>query len=261
MRQFCFIFMALFVASGLYAQEPDPELAFVKEGKVWNCHEPTLGYYSYIIEGDTVRYGEGYKKVWVVDEHRFGDTERHYFGAVRQEGDYVYLIEKDAKSEYLLYDFGIRKGGILAFPFENAVLPDEEKEDVFYLRYAATGEQVINGITRANIGFFAYMKSMNGAWRDEFSWFSVFEGIGIGDPFCMTRNNPYKQGNYHLVSCYEGDTCIYTWDWYLNGIGEAKADTQGEEKDKDGIYDLQGRRLPSIPTKGIYIKDGKAVVK
>ena len=30
---------------------------------------------------------------------------------------------------------------------------------------------------------------------------------------------------------------------------------------RDGIYDLQGRRLPKAPQKGMYIKDGKKVVK
>ncbi len=263
MRLLLFAFMALFGSSTIYAQEPDPELAFVKEGKVWNCHKPTLGYYSYIIEGDTTIscHGKEYKKVWITDEHQFGDTERHYFGAVRQFGDYVYLIEKDTKREYMLYDFGIRKGGVMAFPFENTWLPEEEKDDVFYLLYAGTGEQVINGITRARVGFIPYCES-RGFWADSWSWFSVLEGVGSGgDPFCMARNTPYDAGKYNLVSCYEGDTCIYTWDWDLNGISRAKADTQGEEKDKDGIYDLQGRRLPSVPAKGIYIKDGKVVVK
>ena len=66
-------------------------------------------YYSYIIEGDTACvWGDNYKKVWIIDEYQFGDAERHYFGAVRQEGDYVYLLEKDSKLEYMLYDFGIR---------------------------------------------------------------------------------------------------------------------------------------------------------
>ena len=263
-----FAFMALFGSSAIYAQDPDPDLAFVKEGKVWNCranytNDPNFYYYSYILESDTTisRYGKEYKKVWLVDEHQFGDTERHYFGAVRQEGDYVYLIEKDTKREYMLYDFGIRKGGILAFPFENTVLPEEEKDDVFYLQYMDAGDREINGITRTTVGFIPYLESA-GIWASGWDWLVFLEGIGVeyGDPFCMTKNTPFVIGHNELASCYEGDTCIYYVD-YLNDISGTKADAQGDGKDKDGIYDLQGRRLPSVPAKGIYIKDGKVVVK
>ena len=255
MRLLSFAFVALFASSVIYAQDSDSELAFVKEGKVWNCHDSNLYYYSYIIEGDTTytRTGDSYKKVWLIDEHQFGDTERHYFGAVRQEGDYVYLLEKDTKREYMLYDFGIRKGGILTFPFE---------DDVFYLRFQNSGEQEINGITRRWTAFSPYYDSMGSSWRYTWTSKGVLEGIGtLTEPFRITGSSP-GHSYCQLVSCYEDDIRIYGEEEdVLNDISGVKTEKQGKGKDKDGIYDLQGRRLPSVPAKGIYIKDGKAIVK
>ena len=260
MRLLLFAFMALFGSSAIYAQEPDPELAFVKEGKIWNCvyfysDKPDL-YYSYIIEGDTACvWGENYKKVWIIDEYQFGDAERHYFGAVRQEGDYVYLLEKDSKLEYMLYDYGIRKGGILTLPHDN---------DVYCLRSFTEnpGKLEIKGITRKCSTLYPYLGN-HPDWY--FVWrapVQVYEGIGtnMDDPFCIGKYFGFYPQGHFLESCYEGETCIYTKDWYLDDISGVKADTRSEGKDKDGIYDLQGRRLPSVPQKGAYIKDGKVVV-
>ena len=46
----------------------------------------------------------------------------------------------------------------------------------------------------------------------------------------------------------------------IDGI-YVKTDTEGASSSRQGIYDLQGRKLSEEPTSGIYIKDGKKYVK
>lgn len=245
---FVLVFAALMGTSSLYAQEP--ALAFVKEGKMWNCwtNEGVPHAYSYTIEGDTtsVRTGEWYKKVWLVDEKIYGDTDFHYFGAVRQEGDYVYLLEKNATREYMLYDFGIRQGGILAYPHE---------EDVFYLRFHSSDDEEVNEITRRVVRFNPYFDS----WDDMrvFQVETLIEGIGYEkDPFCIASG--FAQGSHLLMSCLEDGVCIYG-DNTPAGISDIPVKTKGHKQ--CFVYDLQGRQLSSEPTIGLYIKDGKVVIK
>ncbi len=44
------------------------------------------------------------------------------------------------------------------------------------------------------------------------------------------------------------------------GIAEMKNDRAKSERFNDGIYDLQGRRLLSKPTKGLYMQNGKKII-
>ena len=46
----------------------------------------------------------------------------------------------------------------------------------------------------------------------------------------------------------------------IDGI-YVKTDTEDVSSSRQGIYDLQGRKLSEEPTSGIYIKDGKKYVK
>lgn len=248
MRLFVLVFTVM--TGVLYLNAQKPAFAFVKEGKIWNCwtDEDVPHAYAYTIEEDTLysRTGEWYKKVWLVDEQQYGDTERHFFGAVRQEGDYVYLLEKDATREYMLYDFGMRQGGIIAYPLE---------EDVFYLRFHSSGEEEVNGITRHVTHFNPYFDS----WDDMrvFQVETLMEGIGYEkDPFCIVSG--FAQGTHQLVSCIDDGVCIYG-DNTPAGISDIPVKTKGHKQ--CFVYDLQGRQLPSIPTNGLYIKDGKVVIK
>lgn len=191
----------LVMAGMLEIHSQETALPFVKEGKVWNCQADEIAprSYSYVIEGDTVyaRTGEWYKKVWVEDEQVYGDKQRHYFGAVRQEGDYVYLLPRDAAKEQLLYDFGIRQGGILSYPYG---------EDVFYLSFQSASEETVNGTAKRVVSFNPYFDS----WDDTrvFEVVKCYEGIGFEkDPFDVAGG--YGKGSHQLVSCIEDGACIY----------------------------------------------------
>ena len=58
----------------------------------------------------------------------------------------------------------------------------------------------------------------------------------------------------------------YTWmEFYLRPNGETGIESiknsDGERNPRHGIYDLQGRLLKEEPIHGLYIKDGKKIVR
>ena len=79
-----------------------------------------------------------------------------------------------------------------------------------------------------------------------------------------TALTAYGPGNYVLT--LENDEEAYTATLNIgpNGIEEVQ-EVQGSGGSKgskvQGLYDLQGRRLMKAPEKGLYIQDGKKVLK
>jgi hypothetical protein len=66
-----------------------------------------------------------------------------------------------------------------------------------------------------------------------------------------------------MVSCYENGECVFTSQDFntASGINDFRA-TSGLTKAKSSeYYDLQGRRLAAPPAKGVYIQNGRKVLK
>ena len=62
----------------------------------------------------------------------------------------------------------------------------------------------------------------------------------------------YKDKNPVEVVCHDAVTSIED---------QTASDIQRERYKSNAIYDLQGRRLSQAPERGIYIQDGKKVIK
>lgn len=64
-----------------------------------------------------------------------------------------------------------------------------------------------------------------------------------------------------VISVYDGDKCIFTTDNFrqpavsTTGLQDLKSQHKTEV-----VYDLQGRRLSTIPPKGVYIQNGKKIL-
>lgn len=83
---------------------------------------------------------------------------------------------------------------------------------------------------------------------------SVYYGITGNMRFMVTGGVPL------LVRCSQGDQLLYEADDFqaITGISSQKSTTSVHHS---FMYDLQGRRLKGEPKRGLYIKDGKKVVK
>jgi len=88
--------------------------------------------------------------------------------------------------------------------------------------------------------------------------YDLIEGIGV-------NKDQYLQGQHFLneentisflLRCWKNGTLVYQTRGYesLTGISEIHTSTHPV------IYDLQGRRLNTIPRKGLYISGNKKII-
>ena len=68
----------------------------------------------------------------------------------------------------------------------------------------------------------------------------------------------YAEGRYTITIENSSETFTGRFETRPTGIEEAKSKCL---ETKGAIYDLQGRRLAASPAKGVYIQDGRKVLK
>ena len=94
-------------------------MPFAEEGKVWVYGSTRIDYnnipeqYRYQICGDTILNDRHYKKMFICEEDRYGDSQMHYIGAVRDTLLKVQFVDKGQRKERLLYDFGLQSGNMM----------------------------------------------------------------------------------------------------------------------------------------------------
>jgi len=229
---------------------------FVSEGKKW-CYVLYDPYDPYArnslvftMRSDTLVSGKTYKKVYCRNEKLLEKDEKYYC-AVREESEHVYIVELDDNVETLLYDFSqqnevvkvtwqdytfARLGGYGLNTYQHDPTMIWE-----YPLYELSGDEVLQ---THSLGF----------------W---IEGVGnvYGNSFAKElygekANNPTG----YVESCMDGDKCVFNIGWLAepSSLKQLKMDTQFTVTN---LFDLQGRRLKGEPKRGLYIKDGKKVVK
>ncbi len=248
------------------AQEEREYVPFVEEGKVWYCcsksyvgpitseHPEGEGVDCiFTMYGDTLVNDREYKKVYCQFEDYYGDKEQHYYCAVREETYQVFIIEKEASEEKLIYDFSAPKEYITLtyndFPFVRTegyrrydFLPGQLEYTV--CQFTDNGEVDYSN----NPSFW-----VEGVGNPGYNPFS-FELLFLPDV------EP-KLGKYTYVrTCMKDGEYIFKMDWMVEPIEPSSIDgrvyTNNSPK-APHLYDLQGRRLQHTPAKGVYIQDGK----
>ena len=249
--------LALLVLAGLgflsttnaYAGDETDCPAFVKEGKTWNCLQPADGgTCTYVIIGDTVIGGTGYKKVLCQDRWEYKDEGQHYFAAVREQGRQVFMVNGGQEQEYMLYDFE---------PYKEASL-----------RYEWCGWGVsrnkgvpgwLRGVERHRFTVHPFVIDSDVQPSQTVFW---FDGIGNVD------QGPFSVGyeSKTTLSCFEDGQLIYKHDDSFQrkeeGTGIAPTEVSCTMPGADvsrriHAHDLQGRRLTSKPARGLYIEQGR----
>ena len=239
MRKILFIIIALTAVLHATAQS---YLPILQDGKEWLFQLEIRSYeapYSPVtkqlrewIDGDTivgdVRYWKHYR-----EDVAYQSTETQtYRQLLREDGQKVYAKSMDNEAEEtLLYDFGIGVG--------------ERFNDLL----TVDGTDVVC----------AYGSNLK---RIDFGQVKWVEGVGSSH----SLSNPYGQMlsdgiTRRLLECRVDGQCIFTQQDFLSapvvtGINGAST----VRHDKQPIYDLQGRRLPQQPQRGMFIKDGKKVM-
>ena len=233
MKQFLLMLAMMPLAS--FAQ--DDYRPLVEQGKKWTYHHDAYQYvydYHYTLEGDTVVAGKDCLKMY--SDNRDNKGEIRYEGALYEENKKVYCFYPEKDEAALLYDFNCKVGDTLS----------KNSRDLIALSI-----ETIVGVVCKGEYYALQVQEYDEEKNDSVVLGTLYwiEGVGATKDFF---NMLPLAGNYNsLIACevngevlYQSSTAIQSMKSYL--------------PDDDGIiFDLQGRRLPSPPAKGIYIQNGK----
>ena len=254
-----------------YAQAQTPCSAnhqFVEEGKTWESQIGLieLNVYGNRIDGDTLIGGESWKKVY----NYVGSPEHgySYYAAIREVGHKVYAISKGSDRPRLLYDFGMKAGDMVKCGIEGnafgCLLEEEEPRDTMmgfvfsaYLRVERIDTIERRGLLHRRFSL-TLLNSFREVQADNIIW---LENVGSGaGPFSPWL--PLPPVDTYLQSCVVDKTCIFGYPDFYEDDETSVAVTRHHVGSKNShIYDLQGRRLSAPPSHGVYIQDGRKLVR
>ena len=255
----CFAIVLVYSCLGIQqvsAQDWDHEyVPFVEEGKEWNCktvrvdsHETNSIDCIFTISGDTLIDNCNYKKVLCEYEEFYGDKEQHYFCAVREIAYQVRFIKENQAEEMLLYDFGLPKDTLWMSYDDN----EFARTRGHHRRYFPTRQYAYN-----------LCAIVNGEVNSSYSYGFWIEGVGYayGNPFEFTleRFNHKFPNDICVMSCRKGDELYFDFEWTAAPTSVSAPQTQVSTSEK--LFDLQGRRILGEPKHGVYIQNGKKVIR
>ena len=255
----CFAIVLVYICLGIQhvsAQDWDHEyVPFVEEGKVWNCQlvsseggKKKSKDCVFTMQGDTIIGNQIYKKVLCEYKKYYGDSAQHYYCAVREEAYRVYSVEPEATDEEFLYDFS-SPSDTLYFSY-----PDCE--------FGRIEGRCLDGYPK-NQYMFDIQKVINGKANILYSLGEWWEGVGyrFGNPFVffLDQDNQEQTPEIFVMSCMKGDEYIYKLDWTVQP-SSVTSSTERMTPQKE-LFDLQGRRIQGEPKHGVYIQNGKKVMR
>ena len=225
----------------------------LKDGKVWISSYIAYGYYEieYVkyVKGDTIVDGEKYFKMYTnMTDLDTGGMRIGTRPELLQEADRkVWKLSKNREGEWvkrMLFDFGQEVGETF-----KCILNDVT------LTLVGIDSISVGGTVRRR-----YTHEYTCPPRDDVYRQYWVEGIGSQ---CGPLTSSRAYNNSRLKSCYEDGVCIFTGDDFslpplTAGIKPAGPSSREQQPP---LYDLQGRRLRDEPAHGIYIKDGKKVLR
>ena len=225
-------------------------LPLLEEGKCWKyifdfawagAPKEYNYYYSYFVNGDTVINNITCKKIYMEK-----DGSVTYKAAMYEDGQKVYCFNNNSTDSELLYDFGLCRYDKMPVEKENVeVLCKNTKQS----EYEGINRKEIYWIMIDSYMSEDYVERMMSLDKDYYlsEW---IEGIGSTQDLFFTL--PYD-GNYsHIISCEQNGKTLYQ-DSYYTGIIDIRTNSNVSSQ----IFDFSGRRLNSVPKKGMYIKNGK----
>ena len=213
---------------------------FLEEGKVW-----TYYYYndmtghdfckSLIVRGDTIIDNREYKRIVNAETESLDCT-------MREEGKKVFVSYPNTSGETLLYDFSLNKGD--SFPLDGG----GEGSNASSLAIVVSVDTIIvDGNAYRALDVRPKGDSLPNWWVE-----------GIGGMYYLTANFQLVGNNYNFSLCQlNGETLFADKDF--QALGEFPSSIQKilKSASNDGIYNLQGQRLSTMPQKGVYIQNGK----
>lgn len=266
---------ALCVGSAL-AQKYHP---FVEEGKEWIVLRGDMGdtYRIYTMKGDTVINGTTWKKSGFRD-YRWWDYREFssFSGFFREEDGKVYYLPVYDSIQCYLYDYDLNKTvdrfyvkqDSVGFLFMDMNLEVGDTCNTWSMWPGTTGMQYYPKSTAYKVEWVEY----NGQMRKKINMKYAKKGMTWVEGIASFNGYPWENDgdlgwgdSAALALCRTPNEVLYKDDLLYDGAIEfyenLKLSIRVPQREEESAYfDLQGRRLREAPKRGVYIKDGKAVV-
>ena len=250
--------LCIFTFTAVSQEVEKPYHPFLKEGKVWEGiyyyyenSEYCESDYTAIAQGDTLINNVVYKKIYEKNVNMYGDDEFHFVSA---------MIEDLDKKIVYRYNEEINKNIMCAY------FTDKNEGDTIMFSNSTWGYIIGDkSLAYYNGELFYYYSFGPTDFETGASWMVNYDFIeGMGGFY---ETNPFKRlgNNAHIIiyRVYEDDKCLIDLNetyWYELSIQNLTNANSERSNSHSGIFDLQGRRLNSKPSKGIYIENGKKKV-
>jgi len=226
--------------------------ALFKNHRGWDSHDVISG--KEVIQkvlGDTIIFyddllvsegnGNLYHKVYCADSQKYGDTELHYYGAMREEGKKVWLVPdgKWGDDRELLFDFGLKKG---------------DEAEVAGCTVKVVGSDSIISEGRKYRRLTLHQMEQGRDTRRTCHWTE-----GIGSDCGIVYPLPWDAADKSRLVVCDGDISIYDQSTVDLAVDNPYVEKRGMPT--NNLYDLQGRRVTGQPRRGVYIQDGRKRVR
>lgn len=220
------------------------------------------GYSSYEfvlrVEGEDFFDGRQCKKIVCEGQHEkivCGQYETSLYGYGYEDGDkvmlyalfndYAFYAPFPTEQWVTLYDFGVAKDNhcqMGAFLCNDMIVSD-------------VGTVGIEGVAHR---YWVFRDAGFPTWP---VWYAV-EGIGSSYGLFEFDNLITDGSGSRYLGCYDGEELLFSVDDFadLTPSDVININFEVGYKNKSNYYDLQGRQLKSLPSKGVYIQNGKKVV-
>lgn len=252
MKRIVLLLVTCFCA--MFSWSQGPYLPFVEEGKTWVIrqemppHPDTL---TFVLRGDTIVGEITAKKLYAHSKGVYGGRTS-YQGALFEEGGKVMCIPRNADKPYLLYQFAEPGTDLGKHP---AISLGDVYDDIVYRLKSDSWDYVENCGVRRIVQKVSFVQigenDENGYDRGLDEW---IEGIGYHyGPSCMTVMRMTGTYGSRILSVSVGDRVLYN----VTGVAPLLA----EPAEGEVLHDLDGRRLTTPPQHGVYLRNGKKVVR
>jgi len=233
----------------------------VAEGKQWLMTGETVkAHYDFVyyVSGDTVFDGNEYKKLYmkVTISQLTGEDGRMeevsssspaLYACLQESDGRVYMLKNGERT--VLYDFNLAAGDI-AFDTDRLTLSVTKVDTVS-----------VNGIKRKRLWMKETYKTYDTGSRTGY-WVE-----GIGSNYGLEESHGWDGIPMSVLSeCYENAILLFSASDFdapawSGGVATSLSDRIIPPSSAAVTYDLQGRRVIGSRTKGVYIQDGKKMVR